>query len=104
MWLYYVQSTMYNVLEVFRIPSARTGAGDPARTLQLLWRDPAPIPRHGPRHGLTNDQGVAAATPLADTEGLDAVTIRRVSGNLEVRPMPLHTYRPGKAALLDLRL
>ena len=95
---------MCNELEVFRIPSARTGAGDPARTLQLLWRDPAAIPRHGPRQGLTIDQVVAAATALADTEGLDAVTMRRVSGNLGVVPMTLYTYVPGKAELLDLML
>ena len=61
------------------IPSARTGGGDPARTLQLLWRDPAAGPRHGPRQGLTVDQVIAAATALADAEGLDAVTMRRVT-------------------------
>src|SRR5262249_32654107 len=102
--LYSVQSTMYNEQEVFRIPSARTGAGDPARTLQLLWRDPAAIPRHGPRQGLTIDQVVAAATALADAEGLDVVTMRRVAGNLAVVPMTLYTYVPGKAELLDLML
>ena len=47
---------------MFPIPSARTGAGDPARTLRLLWRDPAAGPRYGPRHGLTVSQiGVLAA-------------------------------------------
>jgi AcrR family transcriptional regulator len=89
---------------VFPIPSARTGAGDPARTLRLLWRDPAAIPRHGPRQGLTIDQVVAAATALADAEGLDAVTMRRVAASLSVVPMTLYTYVPGKAELLDLML
>jgi AcrR family transcriptional regulator len=102
--LYYVQSTTYDSLEVFPIPSARTGAGDPARTLRLLWRDPAAVPRHGPRQGLTIDQVVAAATALADAEGLDAVTMRRVAGRLGVVPMTLYTYVPGKAELLDLML
>lgn len=86
------------------MPSARTGAGDPARTLQLLWRDPAAIPRRGPRQGLTVDEVVAAATALADAEGLDAVTMRRVAGQLGVVPMTLYTYVPGKAELLDLML
>ena len=95
---------MYNDSEVFPIPSARTGAGDPARTLQLLWRDPAAVPRHGPRQGLTVDQVVAAATALADAEGLDAVTMRRVAASLGVVPMTLYTYVPGKAELLDLML
>jgi len=91
-------------MEVLPVPSARTGAGDPARTLRLLWRDPSVIPRHGPRQGLTVDQVVAAATALADVEGLDAVTMRRVAGQLGVAPMTLYTYVPGKAELLDLLL
>jgi AcrR family transcriptional regulator len=89
---------------VFPISSARTGAGDPARTLRLLWRDPAVIPRHGPRQGLTIDQIVAAATSLADADGLDGVTMRRLASELGVVPMTLYTYVPGKAELLDLLL
>jgi AcrR family transcriptional regulator len=89
---------------VFPIPSARTGDGDPARTLALLWRDPAAVPRHGPRQHLTIDQVVDAATALADAGGLDAVTMRRVAQSLGVVPMTLYTYVPGKAELLDLML
>src|SRR5215471_8959574 len=95
---------MYNMAEVFPIPSARTGGGDPARTLRLLWRDPAATPRHGPRQGLTVDQIVTAATALADADGMDAVTMRRLADNLGVVPMTLYTYVPGKAELLDLML
>jgi AcrR family transcriptional regulator len=86
------------------ISAARTGAGDPARTLQLLWRDPATVPRHGPRPGLTVDQVIDAATSLADAEGLEAVTMRRMAQTLGVVPMTLYTYVPGKAELLDLML
>jgi AcrR family transcriptional regulator len=86
------------------MPSPRTGAGDPARTLRLLWRDPAAGPRHGPRPGLTVDAVVAAATELADAGGLDAVTMRKVARALGVVPMTLYTYVPGKAELLDLML
>lgn len=89
---------------MFSIPSPHTGTGDPARTLQLLWRDPAAVPRHGPRQGLSIDQIVAAATAVADAEGLDAVTMRRVAKHLGVVPMTLYTYVPGKAELLDLML
>jgi AcrR family transcriptional regulator len=89
---------------MFPIPSARTGAGDPARTLRLLWRDPAVVPRHGPRQGLTVDRIVASATALADADGLDAVTMRRLAADLGVVPMTLYTYVPGKAELLDLML
>jgi len=86
------------------VPVERSSAGDPTRTLQLLWRDPAAIPRHGPRQGLSIDAVVAAATDLADTEGLEAVTMRRVAQALGVAPMTLYTYVPGKAELLDLML
>lgn len=47
---------------------------------------------------------VRAATELADSEGLAAVTMRRVAQVLGVAPMTLYTYIPGKAELLDLML
>lgn len=86
------------------MPAERSGAGDPARTLLLLWRRTADIPRHGPRPTLSVDGVVASATALADAEGLDAVTMRRVAAALDVSPMTLYTYVPSKAELLDLML
>ncbi|MEV5510145.1 TetR/AcrR family transcriptional regulator [Streptomyces orinoci] len=86
------------------MPTERTSAGDPARTLQLLWRDASPDRRRGPRRGLSIDAVVAAATAVADAEGLDAVTMRRVAQELGVVPMTLYTYVPGKSELLDLML
>jgi len=84
--------------------TARSSAGDPARTLRLLWRDPAAAPRRGPQRALDLDAVVAAATALADADGLDAVTMRRVAEELGVGAMTLYTYVPGKAELLDLML
>ncbi|GGT67312.1 TetR/AcrR family transcriptional regulator [Streptomyces lateritius] len=83
-----------------------SGAGDPARTLELLWRDGATVPasRRGPRQGLTVDAVVEAAVGLADEGGLDALTMRAVAQRLGVTPMTLYTYVPGKAELLDLML
>jgi AcrR family transcriptional regulator len=86
------------------VPVQRSSAGDPAKTLQLLWRDPAAVPRHGPRQGLTIDTVVDTATRLADAESLEAVTMRRTAQLLGVVPMTLYTYVPGKAELLDLML
>ncbi|MFF4960752.1 TetR/AcrR family transcriptional regulator [Streptomyces sp. NPDC001222] len=86
------------------MPTERTSAGDPARTLQLLWRHSAPDRRRGPRRGLSVDAVVEAATAIADAEGLDSVTMRRVAQELGVVPMTLYTYVPGKAELLDLML
>src|ERR1700681_4164034 len=86
------------------MPSERTSAGDPARSLALLWRDSAVVPRHGPRQGLSIDAVVASATQVADTEGLEAVTMRQVARALGVAAMTLYTYVPSKAELLDLML
>jgi AcrR family transcriptional regulator len=45
---------------------------------------------------------VAAAVALADERGLEAVSIRRIAGELQMRPMSLYTYFPSKEALLEL--
>jgi AcrR family transcriptional regulator len=86
------------------VATERSSAGDPARTLGLLWRDPSAIPRRGPQRRLNLDAVIAAATDLADREGLEAVTMRRVAQALSVAPMTLYTYLPSKAELLDLML
>ena len=41
---------------------------------------------------------------LADRDGLEAVTMRRLAEALGVGPVALYTYVPGKAELLDLML
>jgi AcrR family transcriptional regulator len=73
------------------------------RTIDLLWLD-EPASRRGRRKGLTVVQVVDAAIALADEEGLDAVSMRRVAQELRVVPMTLYTYVPDKSALLDLML
>ena len=87
------------------MPHERSSAGDPARTLELLWREPGyGVSGRGPKQGRTIDEIVTAAIELADTAGLEAVTMRRVAQVLDVAPMSLYTYVPGKAELLDLML
>ncbi|HEY0816970.1 MAG TPA: TetR/AcrR family transcriptional regulator [Pseudonocardia sp.] len=83
---------------------ARSSAGDPARSLALLWRDAATLPRHGPVRTWDLDAVVGAAIELADAGGLESVTIRRVAQAVGAAPMTLYTYVPGKAELLDLML
>jgi AcrR family transcriptional regulator len=80
-----------------------TGGGDPARTMALLWRAPEEsVRRPGPRAGLGVDRIVSAAVELADSEGLAAVTMRRLATELGVGAMTLYTHVPGKAELVDL--
>ncbi|MFI6848856.1 TetR/AcrR family transcriptional regulator [Kitasatospora sp. NBC_00085] len=86
--------------------SERSSAGDPARTLALLWGVSAEEKpgRRGPRQAKSPAEIAATAIALADAEGVDAVTMRRVAQELGVSPMALYTYVPGKAELLDLML
>ncbi|HEV7327878.1 MAG TPA: TetR/AcrR family transcriptional regulator C-terminal domain-containing protein [Bosea sp. (in: a-proteobacteria)] len=81
----------------------RTGAGDAAATLTLLWRQ-RPQSQRGPRPGLTVDAIVAAAIGIADAKGVEAVTMRAVALALSAAPMALYTHVPSKAELLDLML
>lgn len=81
------------------------GTSDPARVLELLWREPGHgDSRRGPKQGLTVDTVVRVAVELADSDGLEALTMRGIARQLGVTPMTLYTYVPGKAELLDLML
>jgi len=80
-----------------------TGGGDPRRSLELLWgvRDAA---RRGPKPKLTTDEVVRAAIALADAEGLQALSMRKVAEALGVSPMSLYTYVPSKSELIEVML
>ncbi|WP_432565257.1 TetR/AcrR family transcriptional regulator [Kineococcus sp. SYSU DK003] len=82
----------------------RPDAGDTARTLALLWRDPATVPTRGPRRTHDLDGVVRAAVALADEQGLPALTVRRVAERLGISTMSLYTYVADRAELLDLML
>jgi AcrR family transcriptional regulator len=84
--------------------SERTSGGDPARTLALLWRAGEAAPRRGPRPRRSIDDVVEAALAFADEAGLEALTIRALARTLQLSPMALYTYVPGKAELLDVML
>jgi AcrR family transcriptional regulator len=80
-----------------------SGTGDPKRSMELLWGLQEPR-RRGPKPRLRIDQVVRAAIELADAEGLDAVSMRRIADAVGVAPMTLYSYVPGKSELLDLML
>jgi AcrR family transcriptional regulator len=54
-----------------------------------------------PRAPLSRERLLAAAVALADADGLHAVTMRRLAGDLGVEAMSLYHHLPGKEALLD---
>jgi AcrR family transcriptional regulator len=77
------------------------GSGDPKRTLQLLWglQDK---PRRGPKARFTLSDVVDVALRLADAEGLEALSMRRVAADLGITAMSLYSYVPSKAELIDV--
>ena len=76
---------------------------DMANTMALLWGT-KPAPRRGRKPGMTVDRIVAAAIAIADADGLDALSMRRVADALGVGTMSLYRYLPGKAELYELML
>jgi AcrR family transcriptional regulator len=80
----------------------RTGTGDPARTVELLWSD-APPRRRGPAPRLSVRAVTAAAIAMADRDGLGKLTMRALATELGLASaMALYTYVPGKGELIDL--
>lgn len=67
----------------------------------LVWERPEPAERPVPAP-LSRERIVRAAIRLADADGLDAVSLRKVATVLDVRPMRLYGYIDSKDELLDL--
>ncbi|MGW5422141.1 TetR/AcrR family transcriptional regulator [Streptomyces sp. NPDC003943] len=67
----------------------------------LVWERPEPPERPVPAR-LDRDRIVRAAIQLADADGLEAVSLRKVAAVLGVGPMRLYGYIAGKDELLDL--
>ncbi|WP_205699074.1 TetR/AcrR family transcriptional regulator [Conexibacter sp. SYSU D00693] len=83
------------------------GRGDPQRSLELLWRHHRAgdgRPSRGPKPALSVDRIVEAAVAIADADGLEAVSMRRIAEELGAGTMSLYRHVPGKAELLELML
>ncbi|MDH6575952.1 TetR/AcrR family transcriptional regulator [Kitasatospora sp. MAP5-34] len=79
-----------------------TGA-TPPEAPELIWLRPERTGR-GPRPAHSRDSIAAAAVAIADAEGLDAVSMRRVAAALGAGTMSLYNYVPKKEQLFDLML
>jgi AcrR family transcriptional regulator len=66
---------------------------------ELLWgKEPART--RGPKPAITLTAIAEVAIAIADAEGLDAVSMQRVAGELPVTKMALYRYVPGKTELV----
>lgn len=83
-----------------------TGAADRDKTLALLWRDQLGEPQgaRGPKQRITVDQVVDAAIAIADEDGVDAISMRKVAERVGISAMSLYTYVDSKSALIDLMI
>jgi AcrR family transcriptional regulator len=89
------------------VMTTERAGNDAARSLvrsqTLLWEGTGPRTR-GPKPGLTLERIVDSAIAVADAEGIDAVSMRRVARELGAGTMSLYRYVPGKEELLILML
>ncbi|MFI6147508.1 TetR/AcrR family transcriptional regulator C-terminal domain-containing protein [Streptomyces sp. NPDC051109] len=76
-------------------------AGAPGVDPQELWLGPDQ-PRRGRKPAYSREAITAAAVALADAEGIEAVTMRKVAAQVGAGVMSLYSYAPDKEALLNL--
>jgi AcrR family transcriptional regulator len=80
-----------------------SGKGDPLKSLQLLWGRVA-AGKRGPKSKVSLSDLVQAAISIADAEGIDAVSTRRVAEAVGISAMSFYTHIPDKAVLIDLMI
>ena len=75
----------------------------PTRTVELLWGLRAASTR-GPKATLNVENIAAAAVEVADTDGIDAVSMQRVAEDLSFTKMSLYRHVAGKADLIAVMI
>lgn len=83
------------------------GTPEGCRVIELLWDAPAdgsgPKPK-GPKPKTTLAGVVTAGIAIADAEGLEPLSMRKVAGELGIGAMSLYTYVPGRSELIELMI
>lgn len=76
---------------------------DARRSLELLWGVESAL-RRGRKPRVTSAEIIAAGIVMADREGLDAVSMRKVAEEVGVTAMAIYSHVPSKAVLVDAML
>ena len=84
--------------------AAQVGTPEGRRVVELLWDPPTPPAGRGPRPRTSLPEVVDAGVAIADAEGLDALSIRKVASHLGIGAMSLYTYVPGRSELIELMI
>ena len=87
-----------------RLPPSQPGTPEGRRAVELLWDPPAPAPSRGPRPKTSLAEVVDAGVAIADAEGLEALSMRKVASRLGIGAMSLYTYVPGRSELIELMI
>jgi AcrR family transcriptional regulator len=69
--------------------------------MSSLMADPVDDPSAAQRTPLSRDRVLAAAIAIADEEGIDALTMRRLARSLGVEAMSIYYHAANKDAILD---
>ncbi len=83
---------------------AEYGTPEGRRVIQLLWDPPTEPGGRGPKPRTNLAGVVAAGIAIADAEGLEALSMRKVAAELGVGVMSLYTYVPGRSELIELMI
>lgn len=79
------------------------GTPEGRRIIELLWAGPSTSTR-GPKAKVSLDDIVQGGVAVADSEGLEALSMRQVAGRVGVGVMSLYTHVPGRSELLELMI
>jgi AcrR family transcriptional regulator len=80
------------------------GTPEGRRVVELLWASAQQPPVRGPRPRISLADVVAAGVAIADTDGMAALSMRKVASRLGVGAMSLYTYVPGRSELVELMI
>jgi AcrR family transcriptional regulator len=79
-----------------------TSDESPAKPPQVIWARLARPARGGPHPSLTHEQIARVAIDIADAEGIEALSMRKVAARLDAGTMSLYRYVATKDDLVDL--
>jgi AcrR family transcriptional regulator len=80
------------------------GDGGTTREARVTIWERLERPARGPRPALTHDQIARAGVEIADEQGLDAVSMRRLAERLGVATMALYRYVASKDDVIELMI
>ena len=83
---------------------AEIGTPEGRRVIEALWNPHPPPAGRGPRPRTSLAEVVDSGVAIADGEGLDALSIRKVAGRLGIGAMSVYTYVPGRSELIELMI